>query len=333
MGETENKGIDGGLDLKSVRESKGLTIKAIYNTTKVRPSFLEAIESGDFQVLPERIYSEAFIKGYAAAIGVDPGDILARYRRFLNVPEPGKVPEKKPEKKTDRKPDRKTDADADKKEDSGTQRTETAKEEGKASPPPAIKTPEPAKIPQAAAAKSALKAPGRKISRLAVSLVMSVLVVCGGFLYFLLSDDAPGPETIVKADKPAATAQPEAAPAAAPGTAPGAAADMKPAETPQQPAPGQPAPPADAAPAAAVSNKLVIHANELTWINVTEDDNEPYQAMLRPGDNLERTAGTFQLDIGNAGGIVINFNGRDMGVPGHSGQVVHLVLPPEQARE
>lgn len=323
MGETENKGAGSGPDLKSVRESKGLTIKAIYNTTKVRPSFLDAIEKGEFQVLPERIYTEAFIKSYAAAIGVDPGEILARYRKFLKVPEPvkaEKVPDKKTGKEPEKKLEKKTEAAAEIRADSGAEGAETAK-----APPQEIKTPAPAKSQQAPAAKGLPKAPGRKSHRLAVSLIMSVLVICGGFLYFLLSDEAPGPEVFVKADKPAATAQPEAAP--------GTSTDMKPAEAPQQPVPGQQAPAANAAPEAAVSNKLVIHANELTWINVTEDDNEPYQAMLRPGDNLERTAGKFQLDIGNAGGVVITFNGRDMGMPGRSGQVVHLVLPPEQARE
>ncbi|MEN6466757.1 MAG: RodZ domain-containing protein [Syntrophaceae bacterium] len=322
MSETRNTGDGGTLDLKSLRESRGLTIEALYNATKVRPAFLEAIENGNFQILPERIYSEAFIKIYAAQVGVDPEGILARYRRYLNVPEPGKAPEKKTDKKTEKKADKKPEKQA-----------ESRKEEGKAPLPAEIKTAEPAKGPETPVVKSPMNMPKRRFSRLAVSLILSVVVICGGFLYFLLLDDGSSPELLMKAEKPAAPAQSESKPQAAPDMK-----DMQPGETPQQPAAGQSAPsagqPAPAVqPAAPASNKLVIHANELTWISVTEDGSQPYQIMLRPGDNLERTAGKFLLDIGNAGGIVVNFNGSDMGVPGRSGQVVHLVLPPEQAPE
>lgn len=316
MSEMSNTSSGSGLDLKAFRKSKGLTIEAIFNATKVRPAFLEAIENGDFGVLPERIYSEAFIKTYAAQIGVNPEDILSRYRRFLNVPEPGKVPDKKADKKTEKK-------------------AEKRKDEGKsqAVPAPEPKKPEPSKIPEAPVAKSSLNVPKKKFSRVAISLILTVLVICGGFLYFLLSDDASGPEVLMKAEKPAATPAPDTK-------------DMKPAETPPQPAAEQPGTNADPSapasqsasatdmkPAAAASNKLVIHANELTWISVTEDGGPAYQIMLRPGDNLERIAGKFMLDIGNAGGIVVNFNGTDMGVPGRSGQVVHLILPQETSQE
>jgi cytoskeletal protein RodZ len=309
MSDMRNTGSDS--DLKALRESRGLTIEAIFNVTKVRPAFLEAIENGNFQILPERIYSEAFIKSYAVQIGANPEDILARYRSFLKLPDPGKVPEKKSEKKAEKR-----------------------KDEGGSGPE--VKKPEGAKSPETLVVKSPLSNPKKKFSRVAISLLLTVLVVCGGFLYFLLSDNDSGPEVLMKAEKPAAPAQP-APPSAEP----------KPADAPQQPAADQsgitaagttpagttPAAPADAKPATAVSNKLIVHANELTWISVTEDGSQQYQIMLRPGDNLERTAGNFMLDIGNAGGIVINFNGKDMGVPGRSGQVVHMILPQEEPKE
>jgi len=300
-----------GNDLKKLRESRGLTIEAIFKATRVRPIFLEAIENGNFQVLPERIYSEAFIKTYAAHIGASPEDILARYRNFLKIPEPGKAADKKPEKKADKKPEKR-------------------KDEGK--------TPEPSKSPEAPLVKSPLNVPKRRFSRVAISLLLTVLVICGGFLYFLLSDDASSPDVLLKAEKSAAPAQPvNPVPPAPPAT-------VKPGENPQQPsaeqsgttpsAPaGQGAPAPEAKPAAAASNKLIVHANQLTWISVTEDGSQPYQIMLRPGDNLERVAGKFTLDIGNAGGIVVNFNGADLGVPGRSGQVVHLILPQEAPKE
>ncbi len=322
MSENRNTGEGSAPDLKSLRESRGLTIEALYNATKVRPAFLEAIETGNFRILPERIYSEAFIRNYAAQVGVNPEDILSRYRKYLNIPEPGKTPEKKTDKKTDKKAEKNAEGQAASRQDDGK------------SPLQEIKAPEHEKS-EKPVAKSPAGMPGKKFSRLAVSLVMTVLVICGGFLYFLLSDDSSGPELLIKAEKPAAPAPQEAGPQAAP--------DMKPAETQPNEQPGanagqptqesQPVAAPESRPAAPSSNKLVIHANELTWISITEDNSQPYQIMLRPGDNLERTAGKFLLDVGNAGGIVVNFNGADLGVPGQSGQVVHLVLPREQASE
>ena len=76
-------------------------------------------------------------------------------------------------------------------------------------------------------------------------------------------------------------------------------------------------------------NRIVIQAGELTWLSITEDENPAYQIMMRPGERIEREAGKFQLDIGNAGGIEITFNGTDLGSQGRNGQVVHLVLPRE----
>lgn len=73
---------------------------------------------------------------------------------------------------------------------------------------------------------------------------------------------------------------------------------------------------------------LVIEARELTWIRITEDRNPAYQALLKPGDKIERMASDyFQLDIGNAGGINLTFQGKSLGSLGKSGQIIHMRLP------
>lgn len=303
MSETNKSG---DVDLRSVRESRGVTLEAMSRMTKIRRVFLEGIETGDFHVLPERIYGEAFIKSYAAQVGVDPGPIIARYRKFLKMPEPEQV-----QKKADKAAEGKKEAKPEK-------------------PVPAVVDagPRPAEKPQSVTGSRSL--PRKRFSRMAVSLVLSAAVICGGFLYFLLSDEPPRPEQVAlkerqaapapsglaKTDQPAAgSQQTEGSPA--PGTAPASA----------------PAQPAEVKPAASQSNKLVIQASELTWISITEDENQSYQIMLRPGDNLERVAGRFVIDIGNAGGISLNLNGEDLGVPGQRGQVVHLILPREKPPE
>lgn len=80
--------------------------------------------------------------------------------------------------------------------------------------------------------------------------------------------------------------------------------------------------------AAGKIHHLVIEARELTWIRITEDRNPAYQALLKPGDKIERMASDyFQLDIGNAGGINLTFQGKPLGSLGKSGQIIHMRLP------
>ena len=84
-------------------------------------------------------------------------------------------------------------------------------------------------------------------------------------------------------------------------------------------------------PAAAVPGKtlhLVIEAVELTWVRITEDRNSSNQFLLKPGDKIERMASdSFLLDVGNAGGINVIFQGKPLESLGKRGQVVHVRLP------
>lgn len=84
-------------------------------------------------------------------------------------------------------------------------------------------------------------------------------------------------------------------------------------------------------PAVSVSGKtlhLVIEAKELTWVRITEDRNPSYQLLLKQGDRIERMASdSFLLDIGNAGGINLIFQGKPLEGMGERGQVIHIRLP------
>lgn len=73
---------------------------------------------------------------------------------------------------------------------------------------------------------------------------------------------------------------------------------------------------------------LLIEATEYTWLKITEDRNPPYQITLKTGDKLSRKAQEFFIvDVGNAAGVNITFNGNSLGKLGRKGQVVHLRLP------
>lgn len=78
-------------DLKTLREESGLTIEEIFLKTRINSSILNAIENGEFHLLPAPVFTKKFIRMYAETIGIDAGIILAHYQR--QVDEKQVVPE------------------------------------------------------------------------------------------------------------------------------------------------------------------------------------------------------------------------------------------------
>lgn len=61
-----------GFRLKSAREASGVSLRDIAAKTKISVSALEALERNDFSRLPGGIFSRAFVRSYAIAVGLDP---------------------------------------------------------------------------------------------------------------------------------------------------------------------------------------------------------------------------------------------------------------------
>lgn len=90
-------------------------------------------------------------------------------------------------------------------------------------------------------------------------------------------------------------------------------------------------PPPTAAPTAAViagAHELRITAKEEAWLALASNDQPPKQYLLRPEESRSWQADTFLLTVGNAGGITIAVDGRELPPIGRPGQVVrNLRLP------
>jgi cytoskeletal protein RodZ len=84
--------------LKRAREEAGITIERVSAKTRIDIKFLEAIERGDIDFLPE-LYVKAFIKQYAKVLGLDEEETL---QDFLIAKE-GKQITSKEEKAVDSK--------------------------------------------------------------------------------------------------------------------------------------------------------------------------------------------------------------------------------------
>jgi cytoskeletal protein RodZ len=65
-------------ELKEQRENTGITLQNVAAKTRIDIKFLEALEDGNFDFLPE-IYVKAFIKQYAKVVGLDEEETLQKY--------------------------------------------------------------------------------------------------------------------------------------------------------------------------------------------------------------------------------------------------------------
>lgn len=62
--------------LQTEREKQGLSITEVHERIKIGPSSIEAIEAGDQDSLPHRVYYKGFVRNYAVFLGLDPAECL-----------------------------------------------------------------------------------------------------------------------------------------------------------------------------------------------------------------------------------------------------------------
>lgn len=75
-----------GTLLEQARLEQGFTIEEMAQRTKIRPQFLEAIETENFRYLPGEAYIMPFIRTYSRALGVE-SQIEMEISARLVVPE------------------------------------------------------------------------------------------------------------------------------------------------------------------------------------------------------------------------------------------------------
>src|SRR6185295_675359 len=72
--------VDFGSRMRQAREQRGVSLRRIAESTKISVSALEALERNDISRLPGGIFSRAFVRSYAAEVGLDPEQTV---REFL----------------------------------------------------------------------------------------------------------------------------------------------------------------------------------------------------------------------------------------------------------
>ena len=67
--------------LQKERIRKGLTLEEVARATKIRYSFLDLIEKGEYRELPSGAYVYGFVRNYAKYLGLPEEEILALFKR------------------------------------------------------------------------------------------------------------------------------------------------------------------------------------------------------------------------------------------------------------
>ena len=84
--------VEFGKYLSQQRELRGLSRDEVSRVTKISPSLITALEEGQVERLPGRIFIVNYVRAYAQVIGLEPDEAVLRYEEVDKAtPEPSPV--------------------------------------------------------------------------------------------------------------------------------------------------------------------------------------------------------------------------------------------------
>ena len=297
-------------DLKRTREEKKISLADIADRTLINIRHLEALERGDTSILPEA-YVRAFIREYAAAIGLDGAEALRKFDRL-----------RRPQTETGRTPLSGPAAPAQGRASAGQPKATTGPTSSMAPAGPAKPSPTPAHAsasaetgeaaahtagaqaaPPAADSKwaSFSLAPSRFLTpRMATIAAGAVIVAVAGVLAWnLFSSGSPPPVTEIPFQNVVREAEAETEAAHPPPPPPVRHVD---------------------------SLTLAAAVSDTVWMTITVDSLPPHEYIFHPGAKATwHAADRFLLTLGNAGAVSFALNQKPLGTLGRRGSVMRNV--------
>jgi cytoskeleton protein RodZ len=297
--ERENRLPSFGEKLRREREKRSITLDQISESTKIGRRMLQAIEEDKFSQLPGGIFNKGFVRAYARHLGLDEDQTVAEYLEASGDAPPVQ-PELPPEESV-----RRIEASAD--------------------------------------------APRH---HLPWGVFAAILLLVALALSIWSHRQKKQEAVTTPTSPPPPATQPLVEDHAAPtGTPPGPAVPNSSAKNPLKPAPvsptaspAAPVPPASkpaknpatvapssetTAPPAPGEFVVVIQAREDSWTTITADGKTVYSGILAVGDQRAiRGRKEVIVKAGNAGGIDLRFNGKELSRQGDSGQVRTITFGP-----
>jgi len=80
-----------GRQLRAERERRGAVLEQVSEATKIRKTYLEALEAHDWKALPADVFTRGYVRTYAQYLGLDQEHLLkvyARERRIAGIGDP-----------------------------------------------------------------------------------------------------------------------------------------------------------------------------------------------------------------------------------------------------
>jgi cytoskeleton protein RodZ len=290
-----------GAVLRNEREKRAMSVDDVSEILKIGARLLRALEEGDTASLPHPTYARGFIRSYASFLGLAAEEVDSAV-----IPLP--------------------------RDDATTAR------------------------PNVFLAEASKKTPGK--SRAPVIILLLVIAGALGVAWPLYTKLNTTSQRLAQPSPPAETrqGQPQPPPQKMSRTADGAQESSR---TPvQESGPTPPEPQAAETPVAASlpppsgpaaqnpplapetpqakppTHNVIVTAVEECWIHSQADGTDTRQFSLQKGDTFALTfREKLDVKLGNAGGVRIRYDGRDMPVPGQSGQVRTLRFPPPAQQE
>ncbi|SIS37435.1 helix-turn-helix domain-containing protein [Salimicrobium flavidum] len=72
-----------GSRLREARNAKGMSLEEVQASTKIQKRYLQAIEENNFDTLPGKFYTRAFIREYASTVGLNPEEVMEEHKSEL----------------------------------------------------------------------------------------------------------------------------------------------------------------------------------------------------------------------------------------------------------
>lgn len=297
-----------GETLKKFREESGLSLDDIALKLRIRREHLQALEGNDFEKLPAEVFTIGYIREYARLLNLDSDPLVETFKGL--------------------KQEKTVPVEAADEIIAGT--SAEPHSEDKTTISPGIKIF--AAIGAGAIAALILFAVMEGLKNTNNQGTDNRIVV-------KLTKNVPAETPVVPAQKLPEQTEPKPSevqknvPLSVNNTAVKAPAEA-PEKRPEQIKPTAPAVRNNASPVTSERrHKLKIIANENTWLRIETGAGEGQEVVMSAGDSNEWSSRKgFNIKIGNAGGVKLVFNGKDLGIPGEKGKVLQLRLPKEEPK-
>ncbi|MCO6451356.1 MAG: helix-turn-helix domain-containing protein [Caldilineales bacterium] len=297
--------IDVGQLLRQQREAQGLSLADVEAQTRIRRRYLEALEAGDWEQLPNQVVARGFLRTYATHLGLDPDELLA---------------ESKP-----KKPDAPINGEA---------------QDNESSPADAVYTPIDLDLYEDPTGNARRR--GRTLRLIVlIVLVAALFILLVRFVLPYLQDLTNadiGPVSTVTLPEPGAqpTTPLIAAAEDTPELGETIVATEPPTETavaerPTNPSPtdaptstSEPIPTPTTTPVGQLIVQITI--GQRSWVRLLVDGVQIIEGILQPGFSQTYSANrSIDLLAGNAAGVSVDVNGETQSPLGEPGEIVRLI--------